>query len=469
MKQKTLTPQTVIDPICGMEIDPADAAQTRTVDGVTTYFCSDQCAAQFDSQQDAPAADRTLPQSATTGFNPALTGPVKVELSLIGLSCSSCSTTVERVLMGLPGVSEAHVNYTMGKAHVTYDPAQVGVSGMMDAIRKAGYNIGADEMHVRISPGLHCASCVGFIEEALRQVPGVLEATVNPGTDSARIRYAVGQVDYVALKRAIESTGYQAARPVEQEESVDDETAAHQREYGSLMRKFWFATAIGIPVMLVAYPELPWLYLPNLFINNVSESLVWWLFVLSGVITIPVMAYAGLASVLHTREALAAETARLGEIQRCVRFLDRDLRQSVERGIRDAYGDPRPPLRGAALAAGRDPVLELTRAGYRNPLQVRRSQLQRVAYRLQDATLWRDSWRVLDRAQDSQPDSLPLCGGVERVELRFLDAEHEWVPDWPPLQAEAQAESLPLAVEIRLQLKDWGELTRLIPLPGATR
>ncbi len=292
MEQKTLTQQMVIDPVCGMKIDPATAAQTRTHDGVTTYFCSDQCAEQFDQKQSA-AGETALPQSATTGYNPALTGPVKVELSLIGLSCSSCSTTVERVLIELPGVSMAHVNYTLGKAHVTYDPAQMDVSRMMDAIRKAGYNIGADEMHVRISPGLHCASCVGFIEDALRQVPGVLEATVNPGDDSAHIRYAVGQVDFAALKQAIESTGYQAARPVEQEESVDEETAAHAREYKSLMRKFWFAAAIGVPVMLVAYPELPWLYLPNLFVKNSSESLIWWLFLISGIATIPVMTYSG--------------------------------------------------------------------------------------------------------------------------------------------------------------------------------
>jgi general secretion pathway protein J len=208
---------------------------------------------------------------------------------------------------------------------------------------------------------------------------------------------------------------------------------------------------------------------PDRFSSQAGFTLLELLVAIAIFALISVMAYAGLASVLHTREALAAETARLGEIQRCVRFLDRDLRQSVERGIRDAYGDSRPPLQGTTLAIGHEPLLELTRAGYRNPLQLKRSQLQRVAYRVQDATLWRDSWRVLDRAQDSEPDSLPLCKGVEWVELRFLDAEHEWVPDWPPLQAEAQAESLPLAVEIRLQLKDWGELTRLIALPGATR
>jgi Cu+-exporting ATPase len=74
---------------------------------------------------------------------------------------------------------------------------------------------------------------------------------------------------------------------------TDDETAAHQREYASLMRKFWFALLIGIPVMLVAYPEIPWLYLPNLFVPESSEALIRSLFVLSGVATLSVMAYSG--------------------------------------------------------------------------------------------------------------------------------------------------------------------------------
>jgi Cu+-exporting ATPase len=107
------------------------------------------------------------------------------------------------------------------------------------------------------------------------------------------IRYVPEQVDFAAVQTAVESTGYQAARPVEQEENVDDETAAHQREYKSLMRKFWFAAAIAIPVMLVAYPELPWLYLPNLFMGEASETLIRWLFIMSAVVTLPVMAYSG--------------------------------------------------------------------------------------------------------------------------------------------------------------------------------
>lgn len=73
----------------------------------------------------------------------------------------------------------------------------------------------------------------------------------------------------------------------------DQEAQAIAKEYRSLVRKFWFAAAISIPVMLVAYPEVPWLYLPNLFIREVSENLVRWLYVLSGIATLPVMAYSG--------------------------------------------------------------------------------------------------------------------------------------------------------------------------------
>lgn len=75
--------------------------------------------------------------------------------------------------------------------------------------------------------------------------------------------------------------------------SMDAETAAHQKEYASLMKKFWFAVAVSIPVMLVAYPELPWFYLPNLFLKQVPEALARWLFILSAFATLPVMAYSG--------------------------------------------------------------------------------------------------------------------------------------------------------------------------------
>jgi uncharacterized membrane protein YraQ (UPF0718 family)/YHS domain-containing protein len=41
------------DPMCGMQVEVANAPATRRADGVTVYFCSDHCAHRFDAQHDA--------------------------------------------------------------------------------------------------------------------------------------------------------------------------------------------------------------------------------------------------------------------------------------------------------------------------------------------------------------------------------------------------------------------------------
>jgi Cu+-exporting ATPase len=43
---------TVIDPVCGMTIDPATAAGSATYDDTTYHFCNRGCQAKFDA---APA------------------------------------------------------------------------------------------------------------------------------------------------------------------------------------------------------------------------------------------------------------------------------------------------------------------------------------------------------------------------------------------------------------------------------
>jgi len=61
MNTETSTPKTlVVDPVCGMLIDPADAAGSSQYDGTTYYFCASSCKSEFDtghgSVVEAPAA-----------------------------------------------------------------------------------------------------------------------------------------------------------------------------------------------------------------------------------------------------------------------------------------------------------------------------------------------------------------------------------------------------------------------------
>lgn len=199
--------------------------------------------------------------------------------------------------------------------------------------------------------------------------------------------------------------------------------------------------------------------------NGAGFTLLELLVALSIFALLAVMSYAGLSSVLRTERILDDEMERLTEIQRCVFFLGRDIRQTVDRPVRDAYGDVQPAIAGSGLLTTADsPLLELTRNGYSNPLGVKRSTLQRVAYRIVDHTLVRDTWRVLDRAQDSQPDSVELCANINALQVRYLDPDQKWHDQWPPINPEYQGPALPLAVEVTLELDDWGDIVRLLPL-----
>ena len=61
--------------------------------------------------------------------------------------------------------------------------------------------------------GMTCASCVSRVERALRQVPGVLDASVNLATNKAQVRRLAGSAPDAALLAAVQRAGYGASLP----------------------------------------------------------------------------------------------------------------------------------------------------------------------------------------------------------------------------------------------------------------
>ena len=72
----------------------------------------------------------------------------------------------------------------------------------------------------------------------------------------------------------------------------------------------------------------------------------------------------------------------------------------------------------------------------------------------------------LDARTLSEADALAICHDVKSLELRYLDAENNWHDQWPPSDPEFQGANLPKAVEVSLELTDWGKVVRLLPLAG---
>lgn len=176
------------------------------------------------------------------------------------------------------------------------------------------------------------------------------------------------------------------------------------------------------------------------------------------------MAYSGLDSVMTARQVTNQHADRLSQLQMAFLWLGRDVEQAVDRSIRNEYGEPRGPMLG--VETGRY-QLELTRTGWRNPAGRARSNLQRVAYGIRDGALVRAYWNVLDRAQDSEPLESVMLEGVEKLELRFLNTSNGWQDSWPSNQLGGQPSSVPpKAVEVTLETKAEGRITRLFRVPG---
>jgi len=170
-----------------------------------------------------------------------------------------------------------------------------------------------------------------------------------------------------------------------------------------------------------------------------------------------IMAYGGLNNVIKNSQSSEQALTRLQQIQQTVSVLNRDLTQIVKRDIRDEFGNKQAYL---STENDIDNLIEFTRGGRVNPANLLRSSLLRVAYRFEEDKFIRLQWPQLDRAPGIEPKQTVLLEEVEEIKLRFLNQDAEWQEQWPPLNASATPPEL-LAIEIILQLKDWGDIRRL--------
>jgi len=164
-----------------------------------------------------------------------------------------------------------------------------------------------------------------------------------------------------------------------------------------------------------------------------------------------------LRSVSSIESQMEERTDEYRTIVRVFKVIDRDISALVYRGVRDEFGDP---IAAVSVNQGLYP-LEFTRGGWRNPLKLPRSQLQRVAYQYNGEALQRVVWLVLDRAQDATPRVQTLMTGVTdfKVSLIKADGSRQEV-----ITAE-DGDELPVGIEIRITTELWGDLIRRVNLP----
>lgn len=179
------------------------------------------------------------------------------------------------------------------------------------------------------------------------------------------------------------------------------------------------------------------------------------------------MALSGYTELQRQSEYAEQRLARVREVQRAVQLIVQDLSQIEPRPVREGLGDVRIP----AVAAGTsvEYPMQFTRAGWSNTAGLPRPTLQRVGYRVDGEGLWRDHWATLDRTMTVEPVRLRLLGGVRSVRFRFMTPDRSWAERWPVNEGAPTVDverQRPAAVEVILDLDDWGEIRRLVEVGG---
>jgi len=201
------------------------------------------------------------------------------------------------------------------------------------------------------------------------------------------------------------------------------------------------------------------------------------------------MGYGTLSQAISTRGALKEKQVRLLELQTAMRVLEQDFVQLTPRPVRQPIGDEpsQPALQASAsgtqssgtvtslgggpstasssqgTTSGTPPLVALTRAGWANPNGLQRPAEQRVAYYLENGTLRREFWYVLDPT---------LSSTTGRRELLYMDLTHAWQPQWPPSTVagtaalESSLRIRPIAVQVTIDTEDFGQIMRIFEVAG---
>ena len=197
----------------------------------------------------------------------------QIVIPVRGMTCASCVGRVAQSLQGVPGVRVVSVGLESGQAVVEWDGSGVPAAVLEGAVRACGFQAGEVRLlkagdqpsqpaaggFAEVPPaaprrrvvlqidGMHCASCVVRVEQAISGERGVAEARVNL---AARQATALIDPDIVTADRlvaALARAGYRASM-------VPDTArdAAGQQEPGRREARFWLMRfLVALPLLLL--------------------------------------------------------------------------------------------------------------------------------------------------------------------------------------------------------------------------
>ncbi|MGB2078497.1 MAG: type II secretion system minor pseudopilin GspJ, partial [Vibrio sp.] len=156
------------------------------------------------------------------------------------------------------------------------------------------------------------------------------------------------------------------------------------------------------------------------------------------------------------------KTSRIQKLQQAVVMMDNDFNQMSGRAFvhegestQDLF-----LLHGTQVIDSDKEGILFIRLGWMNPEQAfPRGEVLKVGYRLRNDVLERVWWRYPDTPSGEPALVRPILDKVTDLSFRFYNGS-TWVNEWQ------EQGILPLAIEVNLNLEDYGDIKRVYALPS---
>ena len=135
----------------------------------------------------------------------------QLTVPVIGMTCLGCAASVETSSKQAEAVEDATVNFASERLTLTVDgthrQANEALAEVRQLVKRAGYKIPTLTLSLPII-GMSCTACANAVEKAIREVDGVVYASVNFASEQANVEYVSGLGSRAPIAEAIRKAGY---------------------------------------------------------------------------------------------------------------------------------------------------------------------------------------------------------------------------------------------------------------------
>ena len=207
---------------------------------------------------------------------------MKKALKIEGMTCSACSSRVERFVRKLEGINEANVNFATETLNVNFDENKLNINDIENTVIKAGYNVKKNLKNYTFKvEGMTCSACANRVERVTKKLDGVESAAVNFATEKLTVSVDEALSGYAQIKSAVEKAGYKLIKEEEKTNENDKLDASKL-----LLIRFIVSACFSIPLLVITMGHMAGMHLPHI-IDPMSNPLNF--AIIQVVLTLPVM------------------------------------------------------------------------------------------------------------------------------------------------------------------------------------